>query len=357
MWDIDPQIQNIYLTITPACLLLLYYVFSRVVYWRRWHDPPDALEPNFSTLGAISRVHREPWGTWRQTAACIYAVLSQCFFIAIMIFVRQGDKSGSLQQDTRWRSIELFILSIDSMVGIGAYKNRVLIPRIHRRSGMYGMCVLQVFWLMMFALSGKRLDTSVRNVLNQPGSSGWTLAVEISWITESAILSVCSLATLVLMCITKDIRDDIVGELSRALLDAEHKPINEASDLAKQLLFEKRIVSPERGAPLWKTISFTWIEKLIRLGRKRNYTYADFFHIPPDQQPVVAYARFRKLWVDRIKNPHTKYMLASVLYKFSVPTTPFSGLTKFVYDTSVMINPIFLSLLVNWMSDYAAGHP
>lgn len=222
--------------------------------------------------------------------------------------------------------------------------------------------LIQLYWLLVIGVSVVRLVWGVKEIDVRESTGFWSTLWNFVWIFQPCLHILCGIVGIIIFNQSNFSRDDIWGSLRDTFLAADipRRDGEDDTEAVKRLTTaEPRKETPEFSAGLWQTMSFQWLNPLIRLGNKRLFEYNDFYDCMPNEHPAILFARFNKLWNERVNSgvPIKRWSLANVVYKFTLPETNFSALYKFTYDTLLMIAPLFLDLVVTYLEDRSDGNP
>lgn len=101
---------------------------------------------------------------------------------------------------------------------------------------------------------------------------------------------------------------------------------------------------------IWSTLTFGWMDSLLRKGSKKALEASDLPPLLPVDQARTVYRRFRKAWsnqLDSVEQPSLVHALAGA---FGAPFF-FAGCIKFAHDSSLFLGPLLLNRIIRFLDD------
>jgi ATP-binding cassette subfamily C (CFTR/MRP) protein 1 len=122
---------------------------------------------------------------------------------------------------------------------------------------------------------------------------------------------------------------------------------------------EKKYCGISSISNLWETVTFAWIQPLLKLGNTRALETADLFDLLENDRSEVVYNKFLKSWnkEKQISNMNSSDKIApkpsltySLITAFGYPFLC-AGILKFTNDSCQFVGPVLLNYLINFLSD------
>lgn len=108
---------------------------------------------------------------------------------------------------------------------------------------------------------------------------------------------------------------------------------------------------------VWSTITFAWMEELLKRGNEKPLEKEDLLPLPPSDAPDEIYRRFSTVWNDlkvpqanKNSNDNDNILIKTFSYAFGKPFAA-AGVLKLIHDSSLFMGPLLLNKLIYFLSD------
>lgn len=295
-------------------------------------------------------VVKKPWSEIRVLVGFGFCALSLVLFIAFML---ASQTLRSEPYEMPWRESLGFLalaassFSITSFYRSGIQYSREFIPNTRFRPTPILMeperlWIFRLCWTFLMISSAIRMTTLSRNWLSKRPTYTlkWRILLMLGFIVQTIIV----LVVLVLSWFLKDER-----ECSETLLKEPFPHIVGANFVNGIETTESS--TPEEFVGVFKTITFEWLSSLVWAGRKKQLEIRDVYSIRTNLKAAILYARFFHFWTKNLSKRTQKYVLINTLWKYVRPRFLTAALCKLLYDSVLVMDPLFLHLLVSYMTD------
>ncbi|KAJ2384822.1 hypothetical protein GGI05_004883, partial [Coemansia sp. RSA 2603] len=183
---------------------------------------------------------------------------------------------------------------------------------------------LLLFWFATVLVSMMRLRTSVTTGL---------AAENFPIIVATIVYMSSSLVTLILECQPKP------RSLFRSLLGEDYEDGSEYfSDC------------PEERAHFFSRLTFSWMTPLLEKGYRDPLQFEDIWDLATEYRPDVVTDKFQRNWQHEL-NSSLPSLLRATIRTYSEPWIV-GGVLKLARDLISFLNPILLSRLIGFVSNY-----
>lgn len=101
---------------------------------------------------------------------------------------------------------------------------------------------------------------------------------------------------------------------------------------------------------MWSTLTFSWMEKLLKTGNERPLEMEDLYKLAYEDSAEGVYKKFKQGWLQQIKTEETPSLTMAFFHAFGKPFMA-AALLKLVHDSSLFVGPQLLNALINFLND------
>ncbi|KAJ2249336.1 hypothetical protein GGI13_004324 [Coemansia sp. RSA 455] len=116
--------------------------------------------------------------------------------------------------------------------------------------------------------------------------------------------------------------------------------------------------APVEDANIFSRLTFSWMSPLLKLGRRKQVSEGDLWEIPSNIAPVNIAETFDTNWQYEIdQGVQRSPSLIRALWKTLGAPFALAGALKLIQDVIQFLQPVFLSLLLGFVSSHATDSP
>lgn len=319
---------------------------------------PQELRNNLQT---VRNIVKTPLNSWRQAMVAAFTELSMISFTTLMLATALKRHSGNRMLFLEATGSACLTLAGFCIMGI--FRREVVKPPVplsdatssetrYAHSTAFRAWVARVAVFFSFTVSCLRFQQAVRHWNAEEDAYYISPVWHGVWVAICGAQTLIALTGFVLFCIPDKSGEDKESLVKEALMQHcgrdEFAALKDCMDVKAPRDVGK---SPESQVGLVNGLTFTWMNKVVMMGRTKKMDIRDIFDVMPTMKGVTLYSRFHHIWVNEKSKAKNRWALAKAVFKFINPSFAYASFLKLGYDTLSMFDPMFLNLLINYVQN------
>jgi hypothetical protein len=144
--------------------------------------------------------------------------------------------------------------------------------------------------------------------------------------------------------------DDATGDDEE--MDLRHSQSKTSSSSSGDEFHNREVTSLSHFSifSIWRTLTFSWMQELLKKGNEKPLTIDDLDELPNVDRSEAIYRRFSTVWNKQLKENSSPSLVWAFGIAFGKPFLA-AGLLKLIYDSSAFSGPLLLNALIKFLSD------
>jgi hypothetical protein len=101
---------------------------------------------------------------------------------------------------------------------------------------------------------------------------------------------------------------------------------------------------------VWNTLTFTWMQDLLKKGNEKPLTLDDLYDLPRSDSSEGVYRKFIRIWTKQIKENASPSLAWAFSLAFGKPFLA-AAFLKLTHDSTLFVGPLLLNHLIKFLND------